>query len=351
MSLRTFPVVLLALCAGATSQAASTPAASTRKDVSAPASSLQKDVESAIERKDWPAAQRGAQALTEAEPGNAKAWRYLGLAYVNQGHPEQGIAPFQRSVELSDSAKTRGNLGTSYAMTGHTDQALPHFERAVELDPSYGQGWLYLGKARLQLGQREEALAALKKAEQLLPQNAEVKELLASAQPARSEPPKAAMAHYTRGAILAEQGKAADAEHEFREALALAPDFADCHYNLGRVLRARGDVEAAEREYRAAIQGYAPGDAALRADAENNLADLMTERGQGSEEAVKLVRDAISIRGERASYLDTLARACDAAGDPKCAAEAFHKLLASGTPLPQEVRAHAEQRLKALNGR
>lgn len=354
MTLRLLLLLLLPLCACAPggratrlappAAAAPAPRAPQREQLSA----LQQQVTEALERKDWAQARTGALQLTAEEPNSGLAWRALGLAHVALRELPQAQAAFERSVALEDAHRTRDNLGMVLAMQGHVDQALPHFERAVQLNPGYGLSWLSLGKARLELGQRAEAQDALTRAVQLLPENAEARVMLAAAQPQPGEPPQAALEHHARGGLLASAGRGPEAETQYRAALALAPGFADCHYNLGRLARSRGDLDAAEREYRAAIAGYGPREMVLRADAQNNLADLLASRGRGGAEAVQLVREAIVVRGERASYLDTLARACDAAGDRGCAAEAFGKLLQSEAPLPAEVRAHAQERLRAL---
>jgi predicted Zn-dependent protease len=97
-----------------------------------------------------------------------------------------------------------------------------------------------------------------------------------------------------------------------------------------------------------ALASFGSAKSANLADAQNNLADLLLESGGKPQEAHALVTEAIAVRGQRASYVDTLARACDAMNDAPCAREAFQKLLDSKGALPQPVRAHAEERLRAL---
>jgi len=109
----------------------------------------------------------------------------------------------------------------------------------------------------------------------------------------------------------------------------------------------------AEAEYRLAIAGYrSPKDDADAADARNNLAGTIVARGGEAQEAVALARAAIAVRGRRPSYLDTLARACDAVRDGVCARDAYQGLLdaarsAPGT-IPEKFLAHARQRLADL---
>lgn len=160
-------------------------------------------------------------------------------------------------------------------------------------------------------------------------------------------PPEAAQ-HYAQGTQLVGEGKQDEAMAEFEAALKLAPDYADGRYNLARLLSHKGDKARAEQEYRKAIPAYHEREKLLRADAQNNLASLLVERGAKGDEAVTLARAAIAVRGERPSYLDTLGRACDAKGDKACAVESFRKMLASSQTLPFDVKTHAEERLKKL---
>lgn len=53
------------------------------------------------------------------------------------------------------------------------------------------------------------------------------------------------------------------------------------------------------------------------------------------------------MRGERGAVLDTLGRACEAAGDLPCAREAYRRLL-ERPHLPDPLRSAAETRLRAL---
>jgi Tfp pilus assembly protein PilF len=153
-------------------------------------------------------------------------------------------------------------------------------------------------------------------------------------------------------------GKAAEAMQEgqpkvciLREkvVLILNPSFADAHYNIALALVALGDAKTAEQEYRLALQTYSEKEAELAADAKNNLADLLVREKKSAKEATALVRQAIAVRGERASYLDTLARACDLAGDLGCAKDAFEKLLAKGGDFPPGAAEHARKRLAELS--
>jgi tetratricopeptide (TPR) repeat protein len=300
-------------------------------------------------RQDWPATASLYRQLTAEHPDDAEAWLWLGLASMKLNRLDDALPALERTVALKDSPQARYNLGLLHAMRGRTDLALPHFQRSVDLDANYGFGWYGLAKAQAELGNLQGAAAAVLNAKRLRPDDPEVDQVaieIAQNLSATSLP-RAALILHARGGTLIQAGKHDEAEQAYREALRIAPTFADCHYNLGSLARRRGDLETAEREYRTAIAGYTPGEVRLLADARNNLADLLVARQKNYPEAVTLVRQAIEVRGARASYIDTLARACDANNDVACATDSFKKLL-TFTEIPPEVRAHAAQRLKVL---
>lgn len=306
--------------------------------------------DAAWERQDWPRTEELCAKLTKIDPNNAHAWLGLGIAQAQQQKLSGAITAFERSLALDDSPQARYNLGVALDMNDQVEKAVPHLRRAVELRPDYGLAWRSLAWAQVGLGQLREARAAIQEALRLEPTNQDYDQvaLVIEGMLAFEAQPKDAVDHANRGEQLALTGQNEEAAREYEAALGIAPNFPDCHYNLGRVVRRMGDFERAEREYRAAIAGYNADQRRLKADAQNNLADLLTERGVKTEEAVALVREAISVRGERNSYLDTLAKACDAQANMACAVEAYRKLLNSNKQLSPAVRQHAEERLRTL---
>lgn len=288
--------------------------------------------------------------IARREPQNGEALAFAGMATIQLGQKHEGMAELERGLALTDSGPARYVLGLMYLSEQSPQRALPHLERAVGLMPEAVRAWDSLAQAYAQLGRLDDAFAAAERVKALAPDAPQTEVLLmalASMDGVMRVSPEAAR-HFTEGVGHAGQGRMGEARAAFEAALRLAPDFADCHYNLGVVLAQQGDTARAEREYRAAIPGFGPRQAVLQADARNNLAFLLVSRGVKGAEPVALVRAAIATRGERPSYLDTLARACDASGDTACAVETFRKLLAAKDALPPEVRVHAEARLEAL---
>lgn len=325
--------------------AAPAPAAAER-----PLEQVKADADAARQTTDWAAMQRLYREVARREPRNAEALTYAGYATVMLGQREEGARELEQSLAVQDTAVTRYLLAGVMADLDRPEDERKHLERAVELDPDAVRLWLALALARAKTLDLDAAFAAADKVKALAPDSPRTDSLLMMLSELHSASGRdaAALQHMARGMQSVQEGDDAQAASAFRAALELEPTFADAHYNLGVVLRRAKDLKGAEQAYRAAIANFRPREELLRADAQNNLADLLVSRGARGQEPVTLARAAIAVRGERPSYLDTLARACDASGDRACAVEAFGKLLAGRGPLPPEVKAHAEARLEAL---
>ena len=59
----------------------------------------------------------------------AKAFNDLGIAFMRNGQPNQGVDAFQRAVALEPSAQYRKNLGTALTALGRTEEADRYLDR------------------------------------------------------------------------------------------------------------------------------------------------------------------------------------------------------------------------------
>jgi tetratricopeptide (TPR) repeat protein len=272
------------------------------------------------------------------------------MASIMLGQKEEGVAEVEKSLAMKDNGPLHYLVASVLLEMDEPQRALEHLEHAARLDPSAARVWFDLSFTRARLGKLDEAFEAAERVKALAPEAPQTEQLymfLSQWHAATRVSPDAAQ-HNAQGLQLTTQGKQDEAIAEFEAALKLAPDYADARYNLARLLSQKGDKARAEQEYRKAIPGFHEREKLLRADAQNNLAYLLVVQGVKGDEPVTLARAAIAVRGERSSYLDTLARACDAKGDKACAVESFRKLLASSETLPFELKTHAEERLKKL---
>jgi tetratricopeptide (TPR) repeat protein len=112
--------------------------------------------------------------------------------------------------------------------------SVEEFRRAIKLDPWYGQAYMLLGLARMQLGQWSDAQWAFEEAEKVEPGNAK--------------------AYLGAGSALNEQKDYASAQKELEHSLELRPDSAEAHYELARSLSGLGKWQAAEPHVRQAIE-------------------------------------------------------------------------------------------------
>jgi tetratricopeptide (TPR) repeat protein len=107
------------------------------------------------------------------------------------------------------------------------------FKRAIKLDPWYGDAYMLLGLAQMQLRQWSDAQWAFEEAEKVEPGNAK--------------------AYLGSGSALNEQKNYADAQKALQHCLEMRPDSAEAHYELARSLWGLGKWQAAEPHVRQAI--------------------------------------------------------------------------------------------------
>src|SRR4029077_3386292 len=103
-----------------------------------------------------------------------------------------------------------------------------------KLDPFYGQGYLLLGLAQMQLGAWRDAQWAFEEAHKVEPANAR--------------------AYLGAGSALNEQKKYVEAQKALEQSLELQPDSAEGQYELARSLWGLGKWQAAEPHARPAIE-------------------------------------------------------------------------------------------------
>lgn len=138
----------------------------------------------------------------------------------------------RRSIPEVDDAI---NKGEELLFKKHDAKAsVEEFKRAIKLDPFYGQAYLLLGLAQMQLGQWSDAQWAFEEAAKVEPGNAK--------------------AYLGAGSALNEQKDYAGAQKVLQESLELRPDSAEAHYEMARSLWGQNKWQAAEPHVRQAIE-------------------------------------------------------------------------------------------------
>ena len=112
--------------------------------------------------------------------------------------------------------------------------SIDEFRRAAKLDPWYGQAYMLLGLAQMQLQQWSDAQWAFEEAAKVEPGNAK--------------------AYLGAGSALNEEKNYPEAQKALQHSLEIRPDSAEAHYELARSLWGLGKWQLAEPHVRQAIE-------------------------------------------------------------------------------------------------
>jgi len=138
----------------------------------------------------------------------------------------------RRSVVEVEEAMSKGQ---ELLFKKHDAKAsIDEFKRATKLDPWYGQAYLLLGLAQMQLQQWSDAQWAFEEAAKVEPGNAK--------------------AYLGAGSALNEQKDYVAAQKVLQHSLEIRPDSAEAHYELARSLWGLGKWQMAEPHLRQAIE-------------------------------------------------------------------------------------------------
>jgi tetratricopeptide (TPR) repeat protein len=260
--------------------------------------------ESAIDERDYAAAEPLLSKLVDREPASYVAWFDLGFVENALGKLDESIAAYRKSVAAKpDVFESNLNLGLQLAKTGEPD-AEQFLRAATELKPTShvaeGQyrAWLSLAET-IGKSKPEEALAAYQHAAALQPKEAEPhlaagllleredhyaqaeqEYKLALALDSRSTDAVMGLAEiYMRGRRFPE------AEEYLRKLLATNADSAAVHIQLARVLAAEGNTKAAIPEMEAGVKLAPADESALGelgnlygSDGKNDLAEAVRRK-------------------------------------------------------------------------
>ena len=83
-----------------------------------------------IQAKDPAAAAKILEGVTAREPGNARAWRLLGVALQQSKEYDRAIEAYQKSLAIQPDPTTTYNVGTAYARKNDPDHAFEWLAKA-----------------------------------------------------------------------------------------------------------------------------------------------------------------------------------------------------------------------------
>ena len=224
---------------------------------------------------------------TDTLAKNSNCWvgyYNLGLALVQKGQVDEGIARYQKALEINPAfPEAHNNLGLALVQKGQVDDGMVHYQKALEINPNNAEAYYNLGLALVQKGQMDEGIAQYQKA--------------LGINPAFSE------ALNNLGLALVQKGQADEAISQYQKALGINPNYADAHYNLGIVLIQKGQVDEAIAQFQKALEinpNYAK--------AHNNLGAAFFKKGQ-LDEAIAQFQEAIRLNPNDGNAQNNLAKA------------------------------------------
>jgi tetratricopeptide (TPR) repeat protein len=236
-----------------------------------PSSQVLADASQQLRAGQLSAAEEALRALVTAEPGNADAWCFLGIALGRQEKFDEAVHSFQEARRLrTDFADAHANLGITLVKQRRFDAAVPHLRDALALKPDHLFALNSLGNALAEQGRLEEAIATLRHAIHLRPDFAE--------------------AYINLGILLKEQGQYDESAECYRQALSLRPTAVEALLNLGICLREQGRLSEAVVCYQQALACQPS-----RAEAHANLAAALVEQGD-VEQALFHYQEVLRLR-------------------------------------------------------
>ena len=177
-----------------------------------------------------------AAELRQTVPSAAKKQYELGLKFVSKGNYQQAATHFEQAISIyPEYLAARNDLGAQYLKLKRLDEAQEHFEIVLQADPKNFNAKFNMGLVQVERRNYTEALSLLNQAV-----------AIDSSRP---------VARLWIGIAKLEMGDVEIAEAELTRALIMGGD--ECvaaHYHLARIYMMRGDVTEATRSVRSYIQ-------------------------------------------------------------------------------------------------
>ena len=177
-----------------------------------------------------------AAELRQQVPAAAKKQYELGLKFVNKGNFQQAATHFQEAVTIyPEYLAARNDLGAQYLKLKQVDDAEKHFQIVLQHDPKNFNARFNMGLVQVERRNYLEAISFLQQAI-----------AIDSTRP---------VARLWIGIAKLEMGEIEIAEAELTRALIMGGD--ECvaaHYHLARIYMTRGDRPEAARSVRTYIQ-------------------------------------------------------------------------------------------------
>jgi tetratricopeptide (TPR) repeat protein len=282
--------------------------------------------ETAIERKEYAAAELLLRKVVATLPASYQAWFDLGFVYNALGKPEDSITAYRKSVSAKpDVFESNLNLGLMLVKNKQPG-AEEYLRAATRLKPTshveqgHATAWLALAHV-LEANDPNEAIEAYRQA--------------SAHQPKDSEP------HLSAGQLLEAQNKFAEAEQQYKQALALDPSSSDAVVGLANIYM-RGQRLPEAEQYLRKVLADRPNDATVHLQLGRVLA-----ADQQYDAAISELQAGLKLAPEDVAGRRDLAEVYANAGKHS-EAEALYRSLASAQPKDPEVHSQLGQTLMKL---
>jgi len=94
----------------------------------------------AFKAQDYDTAIPELEAATREDPGNYRAFVYLGVSYAGKGKYNAAIGALKMAEQLKPGVPNiHYNIGQAYEAAGVPSEAEYEYERALDIDPNYSK--------------------------------------------------------------------------------------------------------------------------------------------------------------------------------------------------------------------
>src|ERR1700677_3431487 len=106
----------------------------------------------------------------ECTKDNYIAHNNLGIALVEKGSMDEGIASHEKALDLRpDYAEAHDDLGNALMQKGSLDEAIAHYQKALDIRPNFPEAYIDISTALVASGRLDDAIASYKKALEIRP--------------------------------------------------------------------------------------------------------------------------------------------------------------------------------------
>src|SRR3989344_7765628 len=130
--------------------------------------------EAALDREDFPEAERNFIKAIKKDPASEQAFASLGRLYISQHKDDEAVQTFKfLARNHPDNPSYHGSLGQAYHNSKLYDKAIACFETAIELEPTNPGRYINLGLTLEAKRHLEEAILNYRKAVDLESENSQ----------------------------------------------------------------------------------------------------------------------------------------------------------------------------------